>query len=322
MTRPADDGSAVVGATASTGVADVLRGSRRRARVLAAFPAALYLEHDDGLLALVSPDGIAHPNAVVLAQPVASPGLTGHAPGTVGHVGDLGVALPGLHARVTRWFDPRPRLRPVRASVLATRSAAALALVERRAGPTPELLATRLRELVAASTTGDVAVTTAVARRLVGLGPGLTPAGDDVLAGLFAGTPALAAALGRPHAPSVTALRGVADRVLPTVGHATTAVSAALLRHAARGEVAAPAAAVLRALTAAEVPDAVPSDGTAGPALCTGLDDLLAVGSTSGRDLALGLLAAAEVLLHEAAPRAAAAASRPLHDLPPIRGRT
>jgi hypothetical protein len=66
---------------------------------------------------------------------------------------------------------------------------------------------------------------------------------------------------------------------------ATTALSASLLRHAAASEVAAPAAAVLAALT---------GSGAVVPAL----DRLLDVGSTSGRDLALGLLAAADLVLH------------------------
>src|SRR5262249_13546495 len=59
---------------------------------------------------------------------------------------------------------------------------------------------------------------------LLGRGPGLTPAGDDVLAGLLAGRAA--------YGPDDRAL---ADDICALAPSRTTALSAALLRHAARG---------------------------------------------------------------------------------------
>lgn len=91
---------------------------------------------------------------------------------------------------------------------------------------------------------------------LAGRGPGLTPAGDDVLAGYVAGLVLF-------HGRSAEAQQ-LAARVAPR----TTALSATLLGHAARGELPEPAHALL------ERGDVVP---------------LLAWGRSSGRCLALGL---------------------------------
>ena len=71
---------------------------------------------------------------------------------------------------------------------------------------------------------GDATVADAV-RRLVGLGPGLTPAGDDVVAGALV---ALAAGGDLERA-------GVVLDAVRSCRHRTTALSAALLDHAAGG---------------------------------------------------------------------------------------
>lgn len=95
--------------------------------------------------------------------------------------------------------------------------------------------------------------------RLAGLGPGLTPAGDDILCGYAAG---LELFYGRDEeAPAIAA--AAAAR--------TTSLSATLLRHAARGELPEPAHALL------ERDDRGP---------------LLRFGGTSGRCLLFGLAVA------------------------------
>ena len=97
---------------------------------------------------------------------------------------------------------------------------------------------------------------------LAGRGPGLTPAGDDILAGYAAG---------------LTLFHGLRDEAMAIAGVAgplTTRLSATLLEHAARGELAEPAHAYL------ERGDA---------------DALDRFGHSSGRCLRLGLqLAASE----------------------------
>ncbi|GAA5117135.1 hypothetical protein GCM10023339_27260 [Alloalcanivorax gelatiniphagus] len=109
----------------------------------------------------------------------------------------------------------------------------------------------------------DGQLTPARLDRLVGRGPGLTPLGDDVLAGWFT----TRAALGRPDDALATAVRR-------RLG-ATTLLSATLLDCALRGEALPQLAAWL----------AEPTDSTA--------DALLAVGATSGA----GLLAGAELAI-------------------------
>jgi hypothetical protein len=109
----------------------------------------------------------------------------------------------------------------------------------------------------------DGRLTTTHLDRLLGRGPGLTPLGDDVLAGWFA----TRAALGRPD----LVLSGAVRRRLG----ATTLLSATLLDCALHGEVLPQLGAWL----------ADPSDTTT--------EALLAVGATSGA----GLLAGAELAL-------------------------
>ncbi len=104
---------------------------------------------------------------------------------------------------------------------------------------------------------------------LLGLGPGLTPAGDDVLAGALVTLVAAAD-------PRAVALRAGVRAAAP---QRTTAVSAALLRHAGRGECGPELADLLRALA-----------GAADPVVALGR--LCAVGHSSGAALAWGVLLA------------------------------
>ncbi len=102
---------------------------------------------------------------------------------------------------------------------------------------------------------------------LLGRGTGLTPAGDDLVAGALA----TLRALGSPAADQL----GSAARALAPV--ATTRLSAALLEAADVGGLVPEAAAVLRALAG-------------GGGVETAADRLIALGHTSGWHLAAGLL--------------------------------
>jgi hypothetical protein len=109
------------------------------------------------------------------------------------------------------------------------------------------------------------------ATRLVGRGGGLTPAGDDVLAGFLVA----AHAYGFP-APAI--------RDLATSGARTTRLSAALLRYAARGESVPELRTFLRALGDDRVD------------LLAATDALLRLGHSSGTSLAVGALVAARAV--------------------------
>ena len=115
----------------------------------------------------------------------------------------------------------------------------------------------------------DPAAQFAAVAGLLGRGPGLTPSGDDVVAGFLLG----ARAFGHSTPGAMSAVDQLA-------AGATTALSAQLLRHAVRGECVAQFAAVVAVLLGRPAPD-------------DAVDQLLAVGHTSGAALAAGLLRAA-----------------------------
>jgi len=122
---------------------------------------------------------------------------------------------------------------------------------------------------------------------MLGLGRGSTPSGDDAVAGLLLGARALVPldAVGDGHGPA-RSLAALAERVAAAAPDRTTAVSAALLRHAAAGR----AADIL-----VHAVDVV-VDRWPGPRPDEVLRRLLALGHGSGVDTATGLLAAADHL--------------------------
>ena len=109
------------------------------------------------------------------------------------------------------------------------------------------------------------------AARLIGLGPGLTPAGDDFLCGLLTGL--------RVFLPDWQGQHSLAQQLVHLARGRTTSLSHTLLAQAARGVVVEPLAAVL---------------GSMGSGKCLqGLDDLLAIGHSSGSDMLAGACLAA-----------------------------
>lgn len=155
------------------------------------------------------------------------------------------------------------------------------------AGAVPSVepdLASVWGEVKAAVRAGDLAST---CRLLEGRGGGLTPAGDDALAGIM-----LVAAAHRFQRPT---LRRLAERAR------TSELSRAFLAWAARGSSIEPAHAVL---------EAVASGDRAG--LARAARTLAAVGASSGRALLAGLtLAISELPPRPAGPRLAPAAGSP-----------
>jgi hypothetical protein len=274
-------------AVASSALASLLHGGQQPVTAIAAFDRAVYLEHDGGVLALETDDGCHLPNGVVLARSRADRVLGARYRLARGTVGGGVIVIDDLRVRPVRWRRARPVLRPTDARTLAATVAASWAHLDACTGHVPPELAGPLQEVVAALRADDPAVAAQRARRtLLGRGPGLTPAGDDVLAGLVAGVrllgPATAPATTRPLVAAVVR-SGTAIAAAGTTS--TTSLSATLLRHAVQGEIAVPAEHVLAALT---------GHG----ALTAALDRLLAIGSSSGRDLAVGLLTAAGLVLH------------------------
>ena len=121
---------------------------------------------------------------------------------------------------------------------------------------------------------------------VLGRGPGLTPSGDDALAGALLVAHAVGAA--PPFAAAVRARL-----------HATTAVSAALLDAAADGFAAGDVVSLVDAVLAGDE-----------AAVAAALPAVLAIGHSSGRDLVTGVAAAVEALhaIHQPLPTTRSAA--------------
>ncbi len=134
----------------------------------------------------------------------------------------------------------------------------------------------------------DVEAARAEGEALVGLGQGLTPSGDDLLLGLFA-------VLNLPGGPCEP-FRDLGRQIVARAAHCTHAISLCALRAAAEGRVRARVVALLSALTSGE------RETTLGA-----LRAVLAIGSTSGRDIVAGIVLGIEAQLHRAWARRSAA---------------
>ena len=183
-------------------------------------------------------------------------------------IGDGLVAVPGRTWRPVRWWDPRPRI--VADDLLYHgRTLLDVVLAEQASSfglPLPDAFT-----VTTALADGDATM----ALDVIGLGPGLTPAADDVVAGALA----------------VLALVGHLDDSVRDAIHArarthTTALSAALLVAAGRGQMIPQAARVLKVLAAGEPYGRVSSTAR----------ELFGVGSTSGHDLCAGMAGALAAL--------------------------
>jgi hypothetical protein len=245
-------------AAGSVLVRDLLAGPVRAAPVVAAGPAATYLDVGGRLLAVVQPGGVHLPCAVVLTGTRSYPrepgpaGASGVAAAASFAVGGGAVHRDGRPvAVVTRWFDPRVRL-----------------------GPIDPVAVERLDALVRSRERTDALLPAGAAERL---GDGLDR-GDDLVAGALAALRAQAS----PRADDLAA----AVRSLAPVR--TTRLSGALLAAADVGAVIPEAADVLRALARHGEP---PGRDHRPGALEAAVDRLVGVGHTSGWHLAAGLLA-------------------------------
>ncbi len=120
-------------------------------------------------------------------------------------------------------------------------------------------------------------------RYLIGLGPGLTPSGDDFLVGYLRGIWLLRQ---NQHA-ACSMLDRLRAGLLPDLAHRTTRVGAEFIRHALGGAFAEILDSAALTLLAPAQPQAVRS----------AINRLLTQGETSGTDTTLGLLTCLEGLL-------------------------
>lgn len=256
--RPQDH---VVGA-ASTTVLGMIAGPRREATVLHAGPEAAYLRLDGTCVGVLAAGAVLVPCGVRTALP-RLPALSA---GDKAVVQDSSIEVPGLEITVTEIVDTNV---PVLAPAAAGRGAHELreAVGDRLAGVLAELPAEPLRQLAASDP--------AAVAGLMGLGIGLTPLGDDVLAGW------LATGVATQH----VALGPIRSAVALSAQQRTTTLSATLLAYAARGECVPAFRSLLGGM----------ATGDPGP-VEQSLEDVLVIGDTSGLGLVLGALTALQSL--------------------------
>lgn len=289
---PVGDRTPLAGA-ASLGLRQLLEGPVRPARVLAAFPSAIYIEvpgaGEPRVAAVVTPEAARLPNAVLVTLPARHPALASARAADHAAVGGGSVDLGAVRVRVRRWWDPTPALGPTPRGRLERGVLELRGLLDRapqRHGLTGHRCP---RDLAAACAAGDLAHAVDAAERIMGLGPGLTPSGDDMLSGLLVALQATGAALADGR--DARWLAGwLAAGVTSDAHTRTTALAATLLDCAARGYASAEMAAVLHAVAGHEP-------------LQPALARLLATGHTSGADLAWGLLTGCSSALRLAATR-------------------
>jgi hypothetical protein len=287
-------------AVASTVLHDLLRSPRRPLVVVASLPSAVYLQVGGGgdgercpsIIGLLARDAVRVPIGMLVALPRQAAPFADLQPGHVGVIGDGVLLAGGREYRPLRYWDPRvPQLRSGLGAAGAIHRCEALSALTDQL---PADLRSALAEVAGepgsegalaaglAEASPRPAALAGAARALVGLGPGLTPAGDDVLAG---------ALLALGAAGDLTRQRALAEAVGELLDR-TTPLSAALLVQACRSRAVPEVGALLRALAGAGDLDAA-------------LVALSLVGHTSGPALALGIRLALRARAGHALGRAA-----------------
>jgi hypothetical protein len=245
----------------------------RPADVLGVSDAAVYLRPTGGrrvVVAVVTADAIRLPCALVLGSSSRNVPLTALRPtaGSRPTVGSGRISWRSTAGAVTltigtEWAPARPGTSRPRADLVRRLRSES----RRFRHGTAEHALTALEHAARFGQDADAAH--AAVGALLGAGPGLTPSGDDVLAGFVLA----AGAFGL----DVVAVRSLVDQL---ADERTTALSAQLLRHALEGDCIPELAALIR--------------GVAGIGdLRRAAADLLRVGHTSGAALATGVAVAA-----------------------------
>lgn len=246
--------------SASVWVLGQVAGPRRDATVLHAGRSAVYLDVEGSCLAVLAAQAVQVPCGVRTALPTLPQLATGDAAFVV----DGSIEIPGCEVLVTDIVDATVPVVSTEAAAWGARRIVARAgePLEVTRAALPEVALTRLAA-------GDSRSVIA----LLGLGPGLTPLGDDVLCGW------LAAAVARRH----PALDDVRSAVAAAAVRRTTTLSSTLLGCAARGEGVPEFRTLLRGV--ADHDESVVDES---------VDLLDGVGATSGAGLLLGAVLALE----------------------------
>lgn len=267
--------------------ADVaLRASAGEARVLAALSASVYVETGGGgeLLWIGAPDATLHARVIHVAEAsaVAASAKTGERlrlPRATGLHPWRPDATPATAAGATAMCHGAARLRTAAKELGEPRGFGGWLLGIPLAFPLEPARA-RADELAAACAADDAARAADAAAMLVGLGPGLTPAGDDFSGGAFFAR----ALLARAGAIDSDAWCAAAAAVKTTAGRLTHPIGATLLGDLLLGEGWAPLHDLANGL--ANGNEAVAFDAAR---------QLVGLGHSSGWDVLAGFVAGARL---------------------------
>jgi hypothetical protein len=272
----------VTAGVASLAARDVLRGTRRPGKVLAALPQAIYLEFADidaepRVIVISPPDALRLPNAII-AGPWESRPAASSAECWAG--GDRVVAC-GLDIRIVRWWDPSPVFGPLSRARL-DHGYGVLARLCAAADQAPGLAGhDGPAQLAACCASGDLAGAVEAAEQLVGLGTGLMPSGDSMVSGVLLALRLLGGAISG-GTRAVWLANWLSASVTCYAAQRTTTLAASLLHCAANGQAAAEVSAVLLGMAGLE-----PLEPAAAKLLV----------AVQGADLAWGLVAGCRAAL-------------------------
>jgi hypothetical protein len=267
------------------------------------FRKAVNITHDGTILALLSDELPRMPNGVRLRSVVTDELLPNLRPGMEVFVGNDRLAIPtcnfSFHLSDTPAWEPRPdviayhwhRETVAQHTRLLTQF---LADKQHQGGLAPlvgslllkqphketslsRMAMPKLRLLAQASWRQNIAGLEEATRGLAGLGPGLTPSGDDVLGGFAA----IMALLSPQLSADSASRKHIASTIAAVAKPRTTTLSAVLLGYAARGEVAEQFGTLLLTLK-------LPAEAT--ETVLDAADRVLAFGASSGGDTLLGML--------------------------------
>lgn len=251
------------------------QGPHTSGRVHSIFRNAVNIATDAGLLTIAADDAGGLPNGILVREAVdyRTQGLR---PEMVAMIDAEAVRVPGsgLVIRISGARSWSARLPASDGRRWTSRSAAAHAQLNAAVRGAPgglreiPVARERLADVGRAIARADDEGAARAARSLVGLGPGLTPSGDDALVGFEAALHALG------HRSA-----GFLGAVLADVDERTTAVSAVLLSHAARGEFTERTHRLIDALLVGHA-RAIPA----------AIRNAVAWGATSGADGVIGVL--------------------------------
>lgn len=202
--------------------------------------------------------------ATLTANTVLVSGAPRPTVGAIVRVGEGAVVLDGLGVRIARYWPSAVRVVPIDPPALDDLPGGRAFGSTAATGLTAATVEPLFRALLAGSGLAGAA------RSLVGRGPGSTPAGDDVLAGV---------ALGLRAEGRLSLLEDLRAVITPGLADRTSALSADLLRAALAGHASTEVLALVRTLRRG----ADPVDRR------QAVHAVLRLGGTSGADLLLGL---------------------------------